>query len=103
VDTLASIAGIPEGQIMYSTKTTWLGNEYGCWVFHNGMLVVEGRAQSRQMIGPVFRDLLRTIDKCGGNQFTSAARHRASKNGNVTANVKHIWSEKWISKQVVIT
>jgi len=79
---------------MYSTKTTWLGNEYGCRVFHNEMLVVEGRAQSRQMIGPVFRDLLRTIDKCGGDAFTSAARERMLKDGNLCASVKHIWSEK---------
>lgn len=50
----------------YSTKVTWLGNEYGCRVFNDKGLVVEGRCQSKNMIGPTFRDLLRTPDKLGG-------------------------------------
>jgi len=83
-----------QGQMMYTTKTTWLGKEYGCRVLHNGKLVVEGRAKSRLMIGPVFRDLLRTIDKCGGDAFTNAARERILKDGNLYVSVKHIWSGK---------
>ena len=77
----------------YTTKATWLGKEYGCRVFQNGKLVVEGRTPFRMEIGPVFRDLLRTIDKSfGGDKFTSAARERKFREGNICVNVKHIWS-----------
>ena len=77
---------------MYTTKVTWLGTEYGCRVFKDGELILEGRASSRELIGATFRDLLRTIDKCGeGDSFTSAARHRNSKEGNLCIGVKHIW------------
>ena len=77
---------------MYTTKVTWLGTEYGCRVFKDGELILEGRASSRQLIGATFRDLLRTIDKCGeGDRFTFAARHRNSKPGNLCIGVKHIW------------
>jgi hypothetical protein len=76
---------------MYTTKTTWLGKEYGCRVFYDDKLVVEGRCPTRELIGPTFRDLLRTLDKCGGDSFTSAARKRKFKEGNKCASVKHWW------------
>ena len=77
---------------MYTTKCTWLGKAYGCRIFKDGVLILEGRALTRDLIGPVFRDLLRTIDKCGsGDKFTDAARHRNSKPGNRYISVKHIW------------
>jgi hypothetical protein len=77
---------------MYTTKVTWLGNVYGCRVFKDDELILEGRASSRDLIGATFRDLLRTIDKCSeGDSFTSAARHRNSKSGNLCIGVKHIW------------
>ena len=77
---------------MYTTKATNMGNQYGCRVYKDGTLILEGRAPSRDMIGATFRDLLRTIDKCGaGDEFTSAARHRNNKPGNVCVCVKHIW------------
>jgi hypothetical protein len=77
---------------MYTTKATWIGKEYGCRVFKDGTLILEGRCDSRNLIGATFRDLLRTIDKCfGGDQFTNAARHRNSKPGNLCIGVKHIY------------
>ena len=77
---------------MYTTKATWIGREYGCRVFKDGVLILEGRAPTRDLIGPTFRDLLRTIDKCcGGDAFTNAARHRNSKPGNKCVGVKHLW------------
>jgi hypothetical protein len=71
----------------YTTKATWLGTEYGCRVFRDGVLVVEGRCPTKNLIGPAFRDLLRTFDKSGGDQFTSAARDRK----NEDFSVKHLW------------
>lgn len=79
----------------YSTKATRLGNgEYGCRVFRGDTLVVEGRAQGRTMIGPVFRDLLRTLDKLGGDAFTKAARTRKYRENNACAQAKHYWGGK---------
>lgn len=78
---------------MITTKCTRLGpGGYGCRVFLDGALILEGRCASRALIGPTFRDLLRTLDKCGaGNAFTHAARFRNSKPGNLMIGVKHIW------------
>ncbi len=77
---------------MYSTKCTRLGRGYGCRVYQDGVLILEGRCESRHLIGATFRDLLRTIDKCGnGDAFTHAARFRNSKPGNLCVGVKHIW------------
>ena len=76
----------------YTTKATWLGTEYGCRVFFDGKLVVEGRCPTRDLIGPTFRDLLRTLDKNGGDEFTSAARKRKFKEGNMSIDVKHLWA-----------
>jgi len=75
----------------YSTKATWLGREYGCRVFRDGKLIVEARCKSRTLIGPTFRDLLRTLDKAGGDAFTSAARKRKYREGNLSIGVRHYW------------
>ena len=77
--------------MMYELKATWLGTEYGCRVHKDGTLVVEGRCRTRDMIGATFRDLLRTLDKMGGDEFTSAARERSQREGNVVVSVEHIW------------
>ena len=75
----------------YTTKCTWLGDQYGCRVFYKGVLVVEGRCLTRDMIGATFRDLLRTLDKLGGDLFTHHVRMRKFKEGNAECAVKHIW------------
>jgi hypothetical protein len=76
----------------YSTRATWLGKEYGCRVLLDGVPVLEARCPSRELIAPTFRDLLRTIDKLGGgDHFTSAARYRNSRLGNLCRGVKHLW------------
>jgi hypothetical protein len=76
----------------YTTKATWLGKEYGCRVFYNGELIVEGRCPTKDLIGATFRDLLRTLDKLGGDSFTSSARKRKFKPGNPMNSVKHLWN-----------
>lgn len=77
---------------MFETKVTWLGNGYGCRVFKDGKVILEGRCKHKHLIGATFRDLLRTLDKLGsGDEFTNAARHRQSKNGNLVVPVKHLW------------
>jgi hypothetical protein len=78
----------------YTTKATWLGTEYGCRIFRNGKVVVEARCKKKDLIGPAFRDMLRTLDKGGGDAFTSAARHRKFKDGNLATNVTHWWGGK---------
>jgi hypothetical protein len=75
----------------YTTKTTWLGHVYGCRVYKDGDLVVEGRCKYSTEIGATFRDLLRTLDKLGGDSFTGAARHRKYREGNKVISVKHLW------------
>lgn len=84
----------------YTTKATWLGNEYGCRVFIDGQLVVEGRCASQNLIGATFRDLFRTLDKCGGDAFTSAARKRKFKEGNPSTTVKHLWSNLELATRI---
>ena len=76
---------------MYTTKATWLGHEYGCRVFDGSRVVVEGRCHTKDLIGATFRDLLRTLDKGGGDAFTSAARGRKYKEGNPVTSVVHRW------------
>jgi hypothetical protein len=76
---------------MYTTKATWTGKRYGCRVFFNGVLVLEGRCKTKMEIGATFRDLLRTLDTLGGDKFTSAARKRKYKEGNLIVSVKHYW------------
>ena len=75
----------------FTTKAIWLGTEYWCRVFEDGALVVEGRCVTRDMIGATFRDLLRTLDKLGGDAFTSAARGRKQRAGNPIVSVWHKW------------
>lgn len=75
----------------YSTKVTNLGKCYGCRIYYNDVLILEGRCEGREQIGPTFRDLFRTLDKCGGDKFTSAVRKRKFKEGNLCTQVKHIW------------
>ena len=77
---------------MYTTKSTWLGDDYGCQVLKDGVLVVEGRCATKGMIGATFRDLLRTLDKLGGDEFTSAARERSTLAGNATVSARHRWA-----------
>ncbi len=76
---------------MYTTKVTKLGRGYGCRVLWDGEVVVEARCTSKVEIGATCRDLMRTLDKCGGDQYTSAARKRKYREGNPVASVKHIW------------
>lgn len=83
----------------FTTKVTWLGKEYGCRVFYNSKLIVEGRCKTRNLIGPTLRDLLRTMDKCGGDAFTSAARKRKFKEGNLCVSVVHWWGGKHLKRQ----
>lgn len=78
----------------YTTKATWLGKEYGCRVYYGAKLIVEGRCRAKELIGPTFRDLLRTLDKISGDEFTNAARKRKYKPGNMVASVKHWWGGK---------
>ena len=80
----------------YTTKVTWLGREYGCRVYYKNKLLVEGRASCRLMIGPVFRDLLRTCDKLVGDKFTNAARCRkfSNKPGTIATQCRHFWGDK---------
>lgn len=78
----------------YTTKATWLGTEYGCRIFCKGRVVVEGRCQTKELIGATFRDLLRTLDKCGGDAFTSAARYRKYREGTPRIEVKHLWGRE---------
>jgi hypothetical protein len=75
----------------YQTKVTRFPNGFGCRIFLNDVLIVEGKAPSKNLIGPTFRDLFRTLDKMGGNKQTSAIRKRKFKEGNLCAQVKHIW------------
>lgn len=76
----------------YEVKVTKIRNGYGCRIFYDEKLVVEGRCDGKEMIGPTCRDLMRTLDKCNGDAFTSASRKRKFKAGNLCASVKHIWS-----------
>ena len=62
--------------VKYTTKVTRLGNgQYGCRIFRDDVLVVEGRCDTRDQIGPTFRDMMRTIDKMGGDSFTHASKY----------------------------
>lgn len=77
----------------YTTKTTRLNDGFGCRVYKDGSLVVEGKATERALIGAVYRDLLRTLDKgLAPDAFTNAARDRKFKDGNLVTSVKHVWA-----------
>ena len=76
------------------TKVTRLNTGYGCRILEGDVVIVEALAPSRNLIGATFRDLLRTLDKCGGDDFTKAARVRKYKEGNAVVSVKHMWGGK---------
>ena len=76
------------------TKVTRLGTGYGCRILEEDRVIVEGHAPVKSLIGATFRDLLRTLDKCGGDAFTSATRKRKYREGNPMASVKHYWGGK---------
>ena len=76
----------------YTTKATRLARGYGCRVYRDGVLIVEARCKDRQEIAPTMRDLLRTLDKLGGDSYTSAARRRIGKLGNAQLSVRHLWA-----------
>jgi hypothetical protein len=75
----------------YTTKVTCVNGSYFCCVFKHCIPLVQAKVKTREDIGPAFRDILRTIDKCGGDEFTSAASKRKNKVGNKEMAVKHIW------------
>jgi hypothetical protein len=75
----------------YSTKVTRLKIGWGCRILYEGKVCLEGHAKSRLEIGPVFRDLMRTLDALGGDQYTKSCRKRKFQEGNREASIKHIW------------
>jgi hypothetical protein len=65
----------PQG---YSTKVTRLGDGYGVRVLQNGVVVSQDRADSRLDVGPVLKDMLRMLNKCGSpSTMAEASRHRS--------------------------
>lgn len=90
---MSNVARASRERTTYTTKATWLGDEYGCRIYRAGALVLEARCESKCLIGATFRDLFRTLDKCGGDEITAAARHRKYKPGNAIASAKHIWPD----------
>ena len=78
----------------YKTKTTWLGTTYGCQIYKDSILIVEGRCKFRNLIGATFRDLFSTLDTLGGDVFTHSVRRRKFKVGNPVINTKHYWNGK---------
>ncbi len=64
----------------WTTKVTRLGDGYGVRVFKGGVLHSEGKAATRMDVGPVLRDLLRWVDKGGGDSpMASASRDRMAR------------------------
>jgi hypothetical protein len=76
---------------LFTTKVTSLANGFGCRIFYNDVLIVEALEPTKDMIGPTFRDLFRTLDKMGGDKYTKSVREREFKEGNMPAQVKHKW------------
>lgn len=77
------------------TKVTRLQRVYRCRIYREGNMLVEGVAKNRREIGPVFRDLFRTLNKLGYvTPLSNAARKRKHKKGNLTISVMHIWPVK---------
>lgn len=60
----------------YTTKLTAMRGFWWCQIQRRGKPVVQAKAFKRDEIGPTFRSILRTLDKLGGDRFTSAARER---------------------------
>lgn len=75
----------------YTTDTTRTSDGYFCRVSFQGIPIVQTKVKTRVEIGPAFRDLLRTLDKLGGDKFTRAARNRKHKEGNTNAYTKQEW------------
>lgn len=75
--------GIDMKQI-FDTKVTYLGkNLWGCRVLKEGGVIVEVVVDSREDIGPAFRDMLRTLDKSGWCcELAHSSRKRINKPGN---------------------
>ena len=69
----------------FSTKVTALGSGYGIRVFRHGKLVCSTKVTSRLQVGPAIRDLLRWIDKSGGQSpMASASRNRGKRTEALT-------------------
>ena len=79
---------------MYKTKVTRINTGYSCRVLKGDVVVVQTCVPCKSDIAPAFRDLLRTLDGLGSNEFTSAARARNNKAGNRNLSVKHVWVGK---------
>jgi hypothetical protein len=75
----------------YTTDSTRTKDGYFCRVSFRGKPLVQTKVASREEIGPAFRDLLRTLDKLGGDKFTNAARYRKWKEGNISGQFLHEW------------
>ena len=75
----------------YTTKVTRTKDGYFCRVSFRGEPIVQTKVKKREEIGPAFRDLLRTLDKLGGDKFTHSARYRKWKDGNISFHAKHEW------------
>jgi len=71
----------------YSTSVTRTDIGWYCRVFHGENALVQTLVKKREDIGPAIKDLLRTIDKLGGDRFTNAARSRITEE----FSVKHEW------------
>lgn len=64
------------------TKSTRIGpDKYGCRVYYNDELKVECVVEDRMQIGPAFRSMIRTLDKCGGSYDTSRIRKNMYREG----------------------
>lgn len=88
---MSNMARLSRARTAYTTRATWLGGGYGCRIYRAGRLIVEARCESKDLIGATFRDLFRTLDKCGGDEVTAAARRRKYKPGNAAVSAKHVW------------
>ena len=93
LDSMFNFAADRDGA-MYNTKVTRLNTGYGCRVLKGTTVVVQTCVPCKADIAPAFRDLLRTLDGLGGDEFTSAARARNNKPGNRYLSVKHVWGDK---------
>lgn len=75
----------------YTTDVTRTKDGYYCRIMLQNRPLVQTKVSCRKEIGPAFRDLFRTIDKMGGDEFSHAARYRKWKDGNLAIHVKHEW------------
>lgn len=74
----------------YSIEVTKINNKFHCRLFRLDEVVDEVACELRLDIGYVCREMLRTIDKGGGDDFTSAARnrHKSGSVGKIFWNVR---------------